>query len=452
MADRSRSHEFYTRLVLAGGGLAWVIALAAVLLAGRSDPAPEPTRTAAAIRPTLAAASATPPPTATPTATPTASPTPTASLSATPSPTPSAPPTALPTQPPPTLAAVGASPVPSPTAPPTLDVSATAPPPPQPTTCPPPPDGWERYVVQPDDTLFAFVLGAKSSVTVDELMAANCLSSRYLALDEVLYLPPGAAANAPSSAPVAAGGGGAAAAFGGPGPRAANCPCTLRVLVGWRREQIAQLVQNSATLFTGADFMIATGPGASAPFDFAMQRPGGTSLEGFLYPGTYTVQNDTTAEQFRDMLLAQFAAQVSPQVRADAAAQGVSFYEALILASIVQRETRTPAWQGNIASILWNRLRGGSRLRSSVPLMYALGVPGRWWPPLQPGQVEIDSPYNTFIRGGLPPAPICSPDVSAITAAVYPPQTNYYYTSVGCDGKIVFSETYEQHVASMHCE
>ena len=198
-----------------------------------------------------------------------------------------------------------------------------------------PPDGWEPYTVQQDDTLFAFALGVENAVTVDELVAANCLTSRYLSVDQVIYLPPGAAENAPPSVPS-----GPATDFGARGPRTPNCPCTITVGVGWRREQVADAINAAQTLFTGGDFLAATGPDAVPPFDFTAERPGGSTLEGFLFPGTYTVQNDTTAEQLRDMLLSAFAANVSPQMRADAAAQGVSFYQALILASIVQRETR----------------------------------------------------------------------------------------------------------------
>ena len=81
-----------------------------------------------------------------------------------------------------------------------------------------------------------------------------------------------------------------------------------------------------------------------------------------MFPGTYTVENDTTAEQFRDMLLAAFGANVSPQMRADAAAQGVTFYQALVIASVVQREVRSPETQKLVASVIYNRYRDGNRL------------------------------------------------------------------------------------------
>ncbi|GIV81181.1 MAG: aminodeoxychorismate lyase [Anaerolineae bacterium] len=302
-------------------------------------------------------------------------------------------------------------------------------------------------MVQPDDTLFAFVLGAGGTVTVDDLMAANCLDSRYLRVDQVIYLPPGAAENAPPSVPA-----GPATDLGLRGPRTPNCPCTLVVREGWRREQIADAVNAAQTLFTGGDFLAVTGPDVAVPFDFAMERPPGTSLEGFLFPGTYTVQNDTTAEQFRDMLLSAFAANVGPQMRTDATAQGVSFYQALIIASIVQRESRAPEIQPLIASVLYNRLRDGNRLAQTVTVQYALGRPGDWWPRVTASGLQVNSPYNSYTRPGLPPTPIDSPGLSAIRAAVYPAQTEYRYHTAACGGGVAFAVTYEEHLANLNCE
>jgi hypothetical protein len=421
-------------LLLIGGGAAWIIALAAVLwVVLGDDDAPAPTQPPVQVvdQPTLAAALATPAPTATllpsdtpaptipPAPTQTAAPT-TTEVSAVP---PTTPPTILPATPADTDSALTAA------------------------GCPVP-SGWERYIVQPDDTLFAFALGSGGSVTVDQLMIANCLSSRYLAVDQVLYLPPGAAENAPPSAPVIS-----APVGGATGPRAPNCPCVIAVAEGWRREQIADAINAAQTTFTGADFLAVTGPGASAPFDFVMDRPGGTSLEGFLFPGTYTVQNDTTAEGFRDMLIAAFGANVSPQVRADAAAQGVTFYQALIIASIVQRETRGPETQKLTASVYYNRFRDGNRLGTTVSVQYALGAPGNWWPRVTQSGLQVDSPYNTYNRAGLPPTPIDSPGLSAILGTVYAPRTEYRFHTAACDGSgEVFAVTYEEHLANVNCE
>jgi UPF0755 protein len=153
------------------------------------------------------------------------------------------------------------------------------------------------------------------------------------------------------------------------------------------------------------------------------------------------------------MALGAFGANVSPQIRADAAAQGVTFYQALIIASIVQRESRAPESQKLIASVYHNRYRDGNRLASTVPIQYALGVPGNWWPRVRGSMLEADTPYNTHTRAGLPPTPIDNPGLSAITAAVYTPQTNYYYHTASCNGTgEAFAATYEEHLKNVYCE
>lgn len=428
--------------ILAGGVLAWGLAVTVVLLAADEpllpDDATAPVEVAAG-RPTLAALTSTP--TETPTATATPSPSPTATRT----PTPEPPPAPLESETPPVPDSVPVSGEGTAPGEPVLSNEATAVPG-ESGACSPP-DGWEPYTVQQDDTLFAFVLGAGGTVTVDDLVAANCLNSRYLQVGQLLYLPPGAAENAPPSVPEAAAG-----PDGARGPRTPNCPCTIVIPPGWRLEQIAGAIDASSTLFTGADFLAAVGPGVQTSYDFTQERPPGTSLEGFMYPGTYTVQNDTTAEAFRDMLLEAFAANVSPTVRADAAAKGVTFYQALILASVVQRESRVLETQKLIASIYFNRLRDGNRLASTVPVSYALGRPGNWWPRVTGSNMEVDSPYNTYTRPGLPPTPINSPDINAIIATVYAPETDLYYHSGGCGRGAAFARTYEEHLANIRCE
>lgn len=429
----SKSWIMLALVLLASGAVAWLAVFAYIVLttedsADPAGPARAPELVAGV--PTLAAVTGAPSVTPIATDTPAATPvpsmaSPTLTLTVTPASTSSA------------LPVSSATPLPASTEPSTPASKAC-----------PPPDGWERYVVQPDDTLFAFVLGAGGTITVDELVSANCLTSRLLYIDQVLFLPPGAAENAPPSSPIVSG-----SALMAQGPRTPACPCTISVPEGWRREQIAEAISAAQTMFTGGDFLSVTNPGASAPFDFVMERPAGASLEGFLFPGTYTVQNDTTAEQFRDMQLSAFAANVTPQMRADAAAQGVTFYQALTIASVIQREVRSPDTQKLVASVLYNRYRDGNRLAATVTVQYALGGPGNWWPRVTGEGLKVDSPYNSYTLPGLPPGPIDSPGLSAILAAIYPAQTDFYYHTQACDGSgEAFAVTYEEHLANVNCE
>lgn len=378
-----------------------------------------PIRSTVEVLPTI-----TPSPSANPSASPTASPSPSPTLTASPSTT---------------SEAATPSPAPSLVAQETSEDAAN--------DCPPP-EGWEAYTVQQGDTLFAFQLGANRAgnpASVDEILAANCLNSSFLAVNQFLYLPPGAAENAPSSEPVAPD-------LPSGVSRDANCPCTITIQPGWRIEQIADAINRTSVAFSGADFLAVAGSGSSLPDrDFLAGVPAGAGLEGFMLPGSYTLEDDTSAIGFRDMVLDAFAANAAGLMNS-IAAQGISPYEGLIMASIIQKESGNPAEQPIVASVFYNRRAAGKALGATVTIQYALGVPGNWWPRLQSGQTSLDSPYNTYRFLGFPPTPISSPSLSAIQAVAAPAQTNYQYFTGNCNGPgNVFAATYEEHLANVNC-
>lgn len=315
----------------------------------------------------------------------------------------------------------------------------------------PPPSSWVVHHVQPGETLFAYVLGAAISgttITTNDLRQANCLTSDLLQIGQTLYLPPGAAENAPSSEPAGV------AVADGTGPRTPQCDphCTISIRPGWRAEQIAAVIDALPVGFWGADFLAAIHPEAGLPaYEFLASKPPGSTLEGYLYPGTYELTNDTTAATFRDMLLAAFAAHYAPDMSAAAAAHGLTFYQALTLASIIQRESWAYAEQTLISSVFHNRLRRGEKLGATVTLQYALGSPGNWWPPIRGSMVNTPSPYNTHLNAGLPPSPIDNPDIDAIRAALYPAETNYLFFTGNCNGPgNLYAATYEEHLANVN--
>lgn len=314
-----------------------------------------------------------------------------------------------------------------------------------------PPSGWVVHHVQPGETLFAYVLGAAvagTAITTNDLRQANCLTSDLLQIDQMLYLPPGAAENAPSSEPAGA------AVAAGAGPRVPQCDphCTISIRPGWRAEQIAAVIDASPVGFWGADFLAAIRPEAGLPaYEFLASKPPGATLEGYLYPGTYELTNDTTAATFRDMLLAAFAAHYTPEMSTAAAARGLTFYQALTLASIIQRESWAYAEQALISSVFHNRLQRGEKLGATVTLQYALGGPGNWWPPIRGSMVNTPSPYNTHLNTSLPPSPIDNPDIDAVRAALYPAETNYLFFTGNCSGPgNLYATTYEQHLANVN--
>jgi UPF0755 protein len=132
---------------------------------------------------------------------------------------------------------------------------------------------------------------------------------------------------------------------------------------------------------------------------------------------------------------------------------GITPYELLILASIVQRESWDASEQALVSSVFHNRRNAGKGFGATVTVMYALGNQANWWPRPAPGQRSLDTPYNTNIYLGFPPTPISSPGLSALHAAANPAQTDYMYFTGSCNGTgNAYAATYEEHLANVRCE
>lgn len=220
---------------------------------------------------------------------------------------------------------------------------------------------------------------------------------------------------------------------------------------GWRAEQIAERLEEQGIL--SAEEYVALVSQAERfrdEFVFLQELPAGATLEGFLFPDTYRViAEEVTPEDFIRMQLRTFEQRVSPELRATMAEENMTLYEAIILASIVEREAVVEEERPLIAGVFENRWRDGVLLNADPTVQYALGhQPNEetWWKrPLLLEDLEVDSPYNTYEHPGLPPGPICNPGLAAIRAAVTAPPTDYYYFVSRGDGTHVFAETLEEH-------
>jgi UPF0755 protein len=218
------------------------------------------------------------------------------------------------------------------------------------------------------------------------------------------------------------------------------------ILPGWRMEEVAASLSRSGLDITPDEFLaVARDPRAGADF-----LPAGASAEGFLFPDQYTLPRAMRAEQLVDLLVNHFALALTPEMRDGFARQGLNVYEAVTLASIVQREAVEEDEQPVIASVFLNRLEAGMHLGADPTVQYALGLDpdtNSWWKsPLLLDDLTIDSPYNTYANTGLPPGPIASPSLSALQAVASPAQTTYYFFRARCDGsgRHAFAETFEE--------
>ncbi len=225
---------------------------------------------------------------------------------------------------------------------------------------------------------------------------------------------------------------------------------TVTIREGLRAEEIALLLATEGLV--DQEQFIQLVRDDSFHYDFLRDRPASApkTLEGFLFPDTYQFPVNITTTAVIDVLLNNFDSRVTLEMRRQALDQGLDLYQALILASIVERETAKADERPIIASVYLNRLHKGMYLESDVTVQYAKGYDpqsGRWWPALSLEELRaVDSPYNTFLNPGLPPAPICSPGLASIQAVLAPAKTNYLFFHAKGDGSHAFAETFEEHL------
>lgn len=219
----------------------------------------------------------------------------------------------------------------------------------------------------------------------------------------------------------------------------------FRTHEGWRTEEIAQLLVEKGLINDQAEFTTALKEANVSRYGFLAARPAGVGLEGFLFPDTYRVPTTATAQDVIGLMLDNWGMRV-PQRMRENLPEGVSLYQALIIASIVEREAAIDSERSVIAGVYYNRLRGNPPLplQSDPTVQYVLGRAGNWWPELKPADLSAPSPYNTYQVGGLPPGPICNPSLKSIQAALSPTQTDYLYFVAKGDGTHAFARTYEE--------
>ena len=225
------------------------------------------------------------------------------------------------------------------------------------------------------------------------------------------------------------------------------------VLPGWRIEEVAAALPSSGLSFSPESFLRAA---ARPPAAFAMayQVPDGASAEGFLYPDSYQLPRAASADDLLELMLANFQAKVDQVLLDGFQRQGLTPFQAVTLASIVEREAVLDEEMPQIASVFLNRLATGMKLDTDPSVQYALGYQlesGAWWKnPLSLEDLQFVSPYNTYLQPGLPPGPIANPGLVALSAVAFPAETPYLYFRAACDGsgRHVFARTFEEHQAN----
>ncbi|MEK7583767.1 MAG: endolytic transglycosylase MltG, partial [Patescibacteria group bacterium] len=177
-------------------------------------------------------------------------------------------------------------------------------------------------------------------------------------------------------------------------------------------------------------------------YDFLTSVPSGQSLEGYLFPDTYSIDAAKDAEQLMRKMLDNFSEKLTPELRKQVAGSGRTLHEVITLASIIEREVAKPEDRRLVADIFLKRLRDGIGLQSDATVNY-ITKSGRTRSTA--ADLDIDSPYNTYKYRGLPPGPIGNPGIDAITAALDPQPNDYYYFLTDTDGGVHYARTFDEH-------
>ncbi|RJR25896.1 endolytic transglycosylase MltG [Candidatus Microgenomates bacterium] len=218
----------------------------------------------------------------------------------------------------------------------------------------------------------------------------------------------------------------------------------VTIIEGLRQEQIgAQLIKSGF---------------AVNPKDW-QEKVISEGLEGRIFPDSYLFPKDAKEETILKIIASNFEKKVISGLKEEIAESKLSFEDALILASIVEREARTETDRKIVAGILLKRLQNNWPLQVDASVQYAVASQRcrnsydpncDWWPKsLSKNDLKISSPFNSYLNQGLPPGPICNPGLSSIKAALSPKESSYWFYISDLEGKMHYAKTSEEHAQNI---
>lgn len=218
----------------------------------------------------------------------------------------------------------------------------------------------------------------------------------------------------------------------------------IRVTIpeGYTTDQIVNLfVQKGIGTKEEYDKVIATD---AFPYPFLQGIPEDKHrLDGFLFPDTYFMDKKATPHAVIDLLLQRFQKEVTPDAESQLKEMKLSLRNWVNLASLVEKEALKQTDRPIIAGVFMNRLESNMPLQSCASIQYILGTPK---PKLYDKDLQIQSPYNTYLHTGLPPGPIASPGHASLEAVLHPTKTDYLYFVAKPDGYHAFAKTFNEHL------
>ncbi len=221
---------------------------------------------------------------------------------------------------------------------------------------------------------------------------------------------------------------------------------TLTFLEGWTIVDYDNYLTQNNFIRQG-EFLSFSKEYKNSTHEFLFDKPSGADLEGFLYPDTYRVYENSKIEDIVEKMITNFEFKLDKELREEIKKQGKSIFEVITLASIVEKEMFGYENRQKVADVFLKRLKIGMPLQSDATINFITqkGVVAPSYADLQ-----VKSAYNTYQNKGLPPGPICNPSVEAIKAVIYPIKTDYWYFLTTPDNKIIFSKNHDEHVLNKY--
>jgi UPF0755 protein len=216
--------------------------------------------------------------------------------------------------------------------------------------------------------------------------------------------------------------------------RGPNLGTPFTIPEGFTVQQVVDRIAATRRFSKAALQKALVAPGLEVPF-----RPKGVkSLEGLLFPQTYRIDKDATPTSTLQQMLDQLDATMN-QFDLTATPRHLSPYAILTIASMVEREAKVPEDRPKIARVIYNRLARNQPLQIDATVQYALGTNK---PRLSSKDLQVASPYNTYLHAGLPPTPIASPGKASIQAAMEPSNGPWlFYVLIDADGHHAFTDS-----------
>jgi UPF0755 protein len=211
------------------------------------------------------------------------------------------------------------------------------------------------------------------------------------------------------------------------------------------------------TLVEVAARLEQAGFGTAVEFEAVFEQPDlvrdlddrAEDLEGYLFPDTYHFPKGESPDRVARAMVQRFREVTGEGYAAEAEAVGLDLRGAVVLASLIERETSLPEERARVARVFHNRLARGMRLECDPTVIYALARSGRHVERLSRDDLAFESPWNTYVVRGLPAGPIANPGLASLRAAVHPAEGDEIYFVAAPDGGHRFSSTLEEHLKAV---